>query len=297
VTRLQVDLPHVSLHDGGPTPVRELEPGLWLKDDGAFGSGGWGGNKVRKLEWLLGKAQADGRKRILTVGGRATNWGLATSLYGRGLGIDTILALVDQPMSPHAVEQFERIRRSGAKVHLTRGPRRTAALVPWLWLRHGRPWVLPAGGSTPLGAVGYVEAGLEIGEQVRAGVMPEPDRVAMAVGSGGTIAGLVVGLQAAGLRTRAYGVVVNDKLRLDPDRIATLAQRCARLLRKHGAELGVLDLGEDAFDLTRSFLGGGYGVPLPDGDPDYDPVYTAKAMAGARGLPGTTLFLQTNGPR
>ncbi len=294
---LEVDLPRVALHDGTPTPVRELRSGLWLKDDGAFGTGGWGGNKVRKLEWLLGTARADGRKRILTFGGRGTNWGLATSLYGRSLGIETILALVDQPMSEHVVEQFERIRRSGAEVHLTHGKRRTAALVPWLWLRHGRPWILPAGGSTPLGAVGYVAAALEIAEQVRAGAMPEPDRVVVAVGSGGTLAGLVVGLQAAGLRTRAYGVVVNDKLRLDHDRIATLAQATARLLRKHGADLGVLDLGEDAFDLTRDFLGDGYGHPLTDADPAFDPVYTGKAMAAARQLGGTTLFLQTDGPR
>jgi D-cysteine desulfhydrase len=297
VTRLQTDLPHLALHEGGPTPVHRLGSGLWLKDDGEFGTGPWGGNKVRKLEWLLAKAQADKRKRILTFGGRGTNWGLATTLYGRALGIETILALVDQPMSTHAVAQFERIRRSGATVRLTHGPRRTKAMLPWLWLRYGRPWVLPAGGSTPLGAVGYVEAGLEIGEQVRAGALPEPDHVVVAVGSGGTIAGLVVGLQAAGLRSRAYGVVVNDKLRLDADRIATLAQRCARLLRKHGADLPVLDLGEDAFDLTREFLGAGYGHALPGGDPDYDPVYAAKAIAGARALPGNTLFVQTDGPR
>ncbi|MEJ7892992.1 MAG: pyridoxal-phosphate dependent enzyme [Solirubrobacteraceae bacterium] len=294
---LEVDLPRVALHDGTPTPVRELRDGLWLKDDGAFGAGGWGGNKVRKLEWLLGKAQADGRKRILTFGGRGTNWGLATALYGHAYGIETVLVLVDQPMTPHVVEQFQRIRGSAAKIHLVGGKRRAAALAPWLWARHGLPWILPAGGSTPLGAVGYVAAGLEIGAQVRAGALPEPDQLVVAVGTGGTLAGLIVGLQAAGLRTRAHGVVVNDKLRLDADRIAVLAQRCARLLRNQGADLGVLDLGEDAFTLTRDYLGDGYGHSLPGADPAYDPVYTAKAMAAARELEGTTLFLQTDGPR
>lgn len=292
---LEVDLPRVRLHEGGPTPVRELPDGIWLKDDGAFGSGGWGGNKVRKLEWLLGAAQADGRKRVMSFGGRATNWGLALTLYARGLGIETILALVDQPMSPHATEQFERIRRSGAKVHLTRTKARTIASLPGLWLHHGRPWLLPAGGSTPLGAVGYVEAGLEIGEQVRAGRLPEPDHVVAAVGTGGTLAGLTVGLQAAGLRSRPYGAVVNDKLPLDHKRVAKLARRCEKLLRRHGADLPPIDT--SAFDLTRDFLGDGYGHPLPDADPGYDPVYTAKAIAAARTLSGTTLFLQTNGPR
>jgi D-cysteine desulfhydrase len=293
---LESDLPRVRLHDGGPTPVRELREGLWLKDDGAFGSGGWGGNKVRKLEWLLGRAGTNS-KRILTFGGRATNWGLATALYGREHGVETILALVDQPMDDHAVAQFARIQASGATIHLTRGRRRTVAALPYLWLRHGAPTVLPPGGSTPLGAVGYVAAAFELAEQVRAGTLPEPDHVVCAVGSGGTAAGLVVGLQAAGLRTRVLGVVVNDGLRLDHDRIATLAQGCARLLRKHGAELGTLALGEDAFDLTRDYLGDGYGHALPGAPEGFDPVYTAKAMAAAQELPGRTLFLQTDGPR
>ena len=290
MTRLQSDLPRVALHDGGPTPVRELADGLWLKDDGAFGSGGWGGNKVRKLEWLLGEARTAGRRRIMTFGGRATNWGLALARHARPLGIETVLALVDQPMDAHAQAQFARIRESGATVHLTRTKARTIAAAPYLWLRHGRPWVLPAGGSTPLGAVGYVEAGLEIGEQVRAGALPEPDRVVTAVGTGGTLAGLVVGLQAAGLRSRPYGAVVNDKLRLDHRRIARLARECARVA-------GVGEVDADRFDLTRAFLGAGYGHALPGGDPAFDPVYTAKAIAAARALEGTVLFIQTDGPR
>lgn len=284
-----VGLPRLSLHAGGPTPVRELRPGLWLKDDGVFGDGGWGGNKVRKLEFLLAHAQSHGRKRILTFGGRGTNWGLATSLYGRTVGIETVLALVDQPMTPHVVEQFERIRKSGARVVLTGGTRRTVAAFPWLWLRHGRPWVLPAGGSTPLGAVGYVAAGLEIGEQVRAGELPEPDRIVVAVGTGGTLAGLVVGLQLAGLRTRPHGVIVNDKLPLDHRRLTRLAAKCARLVDA--------DVDASAFTLTRDFLGGGYGQPLPKAEPGYDPVYNGKAMAATRTLDGTNLYLQTDGPR
>ena len=71
---------------------------VWLKDEGPFGDGGWGGNKVRKLEWLLAEAQRKGRGTILTVGGLGTNWGLATALYGREHGIKTALALVDQPV-------------------------------------------------------------------------------------------------------------------------------------------------------------------------------------------------------
>ena len=174
-----IDHPRLSLHGDGPTPVRRLDENLWLKDDGRFGDGGWGGNKVRKLEWLLGRAQQDGVERILTFGGSGTNWGLATALYARTIGIDTVLALVDQPLTPHVEEQFDRIRRSGARVVLNaqaQGGRQP--WLPWLWLRNGRPWMLPAGGSTPLGAVGYVAAGLEIGRAgaARRAARARPDR-------------------------------------------------------------------------------------------------------------------------
>ncbi|HKT83307.1 MAG TPA: 1-aminocyclopropane-1-carboxylate deaminase, partial [Solirubrobacterales bacterium] len=90
-------LPHLPLSER-PTPVRELTGlGIWVKEDGAFGAGGWGGNKVRKLEWLIPDAKRRDRRSILTFGGLGTNWGLATALYAREHGLETALALVDQP--------------------------------------------------------------------------------------------------------------------------------------------------------------------------------------------------------
>ncbi|MGV7969545.1 pyridoxal-phosphate dependent enzyme, partial [Mycobacterium kansasii] len=93
----------------------------------------------------------------------------------------------------------------------------------YLYLRHRRPYLLPAGGSAPLGVVGYVEAALEIAAQVEAGALPAPASVVVAVGSGGTVAGLHLGLALAGLTsTRVIGVVVNDTLRLDHRSITSL---------------------------------------------------------------------------
>src|SRR5438105_11353620 len=86
---LAESLPHLVLSER-PTPVRELRRlGIWVKEDGDFGSGGWGGNKVRKLEWLIPDAQRRGRRSILTFGGLGTNWGLATALYAREHGLET----------------------------------------------------------------------------------------------------------------------------------------------------------------------------------------------------------------
>ena len=90
-----------------PTPVRPLPSAVagrddvWVKDDSVFGDGAWGGNKVRKLEWILGEARRRGTRTLFTVGGIGTHWGLAAALYGREQGLRTMLGLVDQPVDDH----------------------------------------------------------------------------------------------------------------------------------------------------------------------------------------------------
>ncbi|HEU4461303.1 MAG TPA: pyridoxal-phosphate dependent enzyme [Solirubrobacterales bacterium] len=301
-----------------PTPVRELSGlGIWVKEDGAFGSGGWGGNKVRKLEWLIPDAQRRGRRSILTFGGLGTNWGLATALYAREHGLATALALVDQPVDEHVEAQLARLEASGARIHRTHTKARTVAMLPWLLARNSRggrpPYLLPAGGSSPIGALGYVEAALEIAAQVEDGSLPEPARVVVPVGTGGTAAGLALGFQLAGLRTRVAGIVVNDQLRLDPPVLARLARRTAKLLEDRGAQFGQLRIEPDMLDLSRDQIGAGYGHPTEaaaraaalaaNEGLALDPVYTAKAMAGLfalraeNRLDGPVLFIHTDGPR
>jgi D-cysteine desulfhydrase len=310
-------LPHLVLSER-PTPVRELAGlGVWVKEDGAFGSGGWGGNKVRKLEWLIPDARRRGRRSILTFGGLGTNWGLATALYAREQGLATALALVDQPIDDHVRAQLSRLDASGARIYRTHTKARTVAMLPWLLARNARggrpPYLLPAGGSSSVGALGYVEAALEIAAQVEDGSLPEPAHVVVPIGTGGTAAGLALGFQIAGLPTRVLGVVVNDQLRLDPPTLARLARRSAALLERRGAGLGPLRLEPGMLDLTRAQLGAGYGHPTAaaaqaaelaaaDGL-TLDPVYTAKAMAGLLArrdqgrLEGDVLFVHTDGPR
>jgi D-cysteine desulfhydrase len=310
-------LPHLPLSER-PTPVRELTGlGVWVKEDGAFGSGGWGGNKVRKLEWLIPDARRRGRRSILTFGGLGTNWGLATALYAREHGLETALALVDQPVDDHVRAQLARLEASGARIHRTHTKARTVAMLPWLLARNARggrpPYLLPAGGSSLVGALGYVEAALEIAAQVEDGSLPEPAHVVVPVGTGGTAAGLALGFQLAGLRSRVVGVVVNDQLRLDPPVLARLARRTAKLLERRGAHLGQIRLEPGMLDLTRDQIGAGYGHPTEAAGRAaslaaeerllLDPVYTAKAMAGLLALrgegrfDGPVLFVHTDGPR
>ncbi|MRH93134.1 pyridoxal-phosphate dependent enzyme [Nocardia sp. SYP-A9097] len=321
---LESTLPHIALGKS-PTAVRRLSSldsvaaDLWVKDDSEFGDGGWGGNKVRKLEWLLPDALRQGRRTIVTVGGIGTNWGLATALYGRELGLKTVLALIDQPMDEHVRTQLERLRASGAKLYFTRSKGRTVLSAPYILARNfsGRrpPYFLPAGGSSAVGALGYVEAAFELAAQVRAGELPEPTHIVTPVGSGGTVAGLALGLRLAGLPTRVVGVVVNDTLRLDEPTLSGLAARSARVLRERGARLPENVTPTGNLDIVTDYLGPGYGHPTPEAttaqtlsaDLEHltlEPVYTAKAMAALLDMNGqgrfgrgTVVFLNTNGPR
>ncbi|MFA4928952.1 MAG: pyridoxal-phosphate dependent enzyme [Patulibacter sp.] len=323
---LRERLPHIQLGTG-PTPLTPLGDwasdgggsAVWLKDEGPFGDGDWGGNKVRKLEWLIPDAQRRGRRTILSFGGLGTNWGYAVTRYAAEHGIGTALALVDQPVDDHVRAQLGRLRESGATLHFTRTKARTIACAPWLLARHssrGRlPYVLPAGGSSAVGALGYVETALELAAQVRDGVMPEPSHLVTAVGSGGTAAGLLLGLRMAGLRTRVVAVVVNDTLRLDAVALVRLARRTEKLLRQRGADLPDQHLTVDDLDVTTDWLGPGYGHATPEATaaqalaaahdgPPLDPVYTGKATAAllatnafGRFGDGPVVLLQTNGPR
>lgn len=315
---LRETLPALSL-GSSPSPLRPLAgvraggEGVWVKDDGAYGDGGWGGNKVRKLEWLIPEAGRLGRETVVTVGGLGTNWGLACALYGRKYGLQTVLALVEQPRDGHVEEQLGRLRASGAELHFTGSTARTVLTMPWLLARHRRSWFLPAGGSSPVGAIGAVETALELAAQVERGEMDAPSRIVTAVGSGGTAAGLVLGLQLAGLDTEVVAVVVNDKLTLDSKALLRMARKSARLLRERGAKLPEMDFDGGNLEVVEDQLGEGYGHrteaakkaarAISQDRLQLDPVYTAKAMAGLLALGGEDLaegpvvFLNTNGPR
>lgn len=273
---------------------------MWVKDDGIYGVG-LGGNKPRKLEWTLADALRRRRRTILTFGGLATNHGLATAHYAGRHGMRTVVLLVDQPVDAHVRAHLARLRESGALVHRTRGPLRTVLAAPWAVLRYADlrpprlPYVLPAGGSSPLGCLGYVEAALELAAQVDAGELPEPSHAVVALGSGGTAAGLALGLRLAGLRTRVVAVLVSDVLRLTPSSVARLAGRTLRLLRRRGAAIEGVGLAAADLDVEDRWLGGGYGHRTEAAERAreligeregiaLEPVYTAKAMAALLGL-------------
>jgi D-cysteine desulfhydrase len=218
----------------------------------------YGGNKPRKLEWVLGDARARGVGRVMTFGGLGTNHGLATALYAVGLGFACDLVLVDQPVDDAVRRRLRQLLGAGGTLHYGKSVAGAAAKALGILLRHPRTTIIPTGGSSPLGVLGFIDAGMELAEQVRRGELPEPARVYVAVGTGGTVAGLAVGLALGGLPSTVVGVLVTDILPPTTRRIDRLARQALRLLRRAGIPVEPERLKLNV-EIESGYVGAGYG--------------------------------------
>lgn len=290
----QCDLPRLPFA-GEVSPIIEMSD-LLVFDDRAHGTV-WGGNKPRKLAWLLAQAQAQRKRTLVTAGGLATHHGLATALYGRQYGFDTTLLLVDQPLDEHAREIYRQLQLSGARLVHAHTPRRALLMAPWLLATSRRPFLIPVGGSSPRGTLGAVEAGLEMAAGLAGRTVT---RVVVAYGSGGSAAGVALGLRLGGVEVPVTAVLVNDQTPSGIDKLTRLATRTLALLRGHGADIPDLRVSPQWWELRTEWLGNGYGHRTRAGDaamarlPGLEPVYTAKAAAAALTLPGPVLFWHTH---
>ena len=284
-----------------PTPVRPLDrlarrrdlSGLWIKRDDVSGAL-YGGNKPRKLEWLLGAARARGRRSVITFGGIGTHHGLATAIGARDAGMHSVLVLLPQPVTAHVRHNLLLAYAVGAELHLAASVAGVAAIALRLCggaLLRGRPLaIVPAGGSSALGTIGYVNAALELADQVRAGAMPEPDAIFVPLGSGGTAAGLALGCRLAGLRSRVVAVLVSDILPPSLARLASLGRATLRRLQRAAPEIPPVVVRPDDLTIVRGYLGAAYGAVTEAGLAAQrvlaeeegivlETTYTAKCMA------------------
>lgn len=266
-----------------------------------------GGGKARKLEYLIGDALAKGSDVLLTGGGPDSNHCQAAAAAARVAGLACELVLYGgEPPRPRL--NLELARRFGASVEFTGDPDRAsvdgalADRAERLRAAGRRPYLVPRGGATSLGAVGYALAVDELAGQL-ADLDSEPEVVLVATGSCGTQAGLVAGTVAAGRRWRVVGAAVSRPPAECRDRVLRLARGCAALLRSPAPQ-------ERDVELVDA-RGPGYGAASADGDAAaslaaategllLDPVFTAKAMAVlvatvAKGLPGPAVFVHTGG--
>ena len=290
-------LPRVPLAEY-PTPLEPL-PRLsdnlgrpvWIKRDDQIGPG-LGGNKTRKLEYLLADAQQRGERKIVTFGGLQSNHARLTVAAANRLGMQTHLFYFER-CPTRLCGNLVLNRALGAKMHfipLGGGGGMTIEasirLVRWLaWLRLGPHYFIPVGGHNVLGCLGYVRAALEIDQQARTMGLQDA-RLVLAAGSGGTLAGLMAGLALIDSPLRLMGIDVGKLWKGFPASIARLAEEICTFLgepRNFSADQVPL--------VEERYVGQAYGQPSPEGLGALsclaslegillDPVYTSKAFAG-----------------
>lgn len=280
-----------------PTPVEAWTPPadfrgrLFVKRDDLT-SPLYGGNKVRKFEYLFAAARRRDARALVTLGGLGTNQGLALALHGKAAGFAVEVALVPQPVTPDVRANLRGLLAAGAVLRYARtGP--GCVLEAWRAMRARRaageqPFFVPAGASTALSTIGYIAAALELAAQVERGEMPVPDRIYVAAGTCGTAAGLVAGCRLAGLPTRVTAVRVYAAYRANRRTIGRLARDAMRLLRAWEPAVPDISVSNRDFDLLTQFLGPGYGAPTPQGRAaiawaaprvPLETTYTGKALA------------------
>jgi 1-aminocyclopropane-1-carboxylate deaminase/D-cysteine desulfhydrase-like pyridoxal-dependent ACC family enzyme len=277
----------------GPTPVEEMGrlraalgggPRLFVKRDDALPFA-FGGNKVRKLDLVAARARAEGADTLLTVGGLQSNHARATAAAAAKLGLRCVLVLSGTcPERPTANLLLDGLLGAEVQFVSSRAERAPAmrAAADRLRAEGRRPFEIPLGASTPLGAMAYALALAELVAE-----LPAPDVIVHSTSSGGTQAGLVAGCALLDVPTRVVGVSADDPA-------PVLKQIVAELVSGIVAALGsgeALSASTPPAEVDDSFVGEGYGIPTPASREALalaartealflDPTYTAKAMAG-----------------
>jgi len=284
-------LPRLTLF-ATPPPIDDLTrlrealgsgPALLVKRDDAIPFG-FGGNKVRKLQLVGARAQAEGADTLITCGGVQSNHARATAAVAARLGMRCVLvANGSPPARPTANALLDALLGAEVRYVASRQQRDSemAQAAEQARAEGRRPFVIPLGASTALGAAGYA---LAIGEMV--GQTAPPDVIVHATSSGGTQAGLIAGCRMYGLETRVIGISADDPA---PALRSTIRRLLFDLEQLVGASPGTL--ADSAIEVDDQFVGEGYGIPTAASEEAIvlcarsealfvDPTYTAKAMAG-----------------
>jgi 1-aminocyclopropane-1-carboxylate deaminase/D-cysteine desulfhydrase-like pyridoxal-dependent ACC family enzyme len=285
----------------GPTPVQRLaklermtgSPMLVKRDDIAGvprnpNEPAYGANKVRKLELTLADARKHRATTLITAGAYGSHHVLATAVHGRRAGFGVHAFVFPQPIDDHVIENVRADLGQGAILHPLRfyaeTPAALAALLLKLRRQGQRPYVIPHGGTSILGAIGCVAAGVELAAQITNREIEEPEAIYVALGSGGTAAGLAVGLAAAGLPTEIVAVRVSPRLFANDASVRLVARGLIRKLRELDPRFPPVDsLVAGSVTVDHGMYGDGYGTPSPESD-------RAKELAAADGLTLDTTY-------
>jgi D-cysteine desulfhydrase len=294
-------------------PDREGLPKLWVKRDDLTGAE-LSGNKVRKLEFLLQEALSQGADVVVTCGGVQSNHCRATALLCARLGLSCVLLLRTVEPVPRLSGNLLLDRLAGAEVRLItleqyrERARLMAEIREELAGKGRRAYLIPEGGSNALGSLGYAHCVAELCGQVGAA----PLTLCHATGSGGTFAGLVLGVAVLGLPWRVVGFAVCDDRAYFVNRTVAILQEAAERFGLEAARR-LCQRPED-LDVRDGYVGRGYALSRPEElrliaaacrseGLVLDPVYTGKALFGLcaelsadpAGLGERVVFVHTGG--
>lgn len=285
-----------------PTPLHAMPrltelldgPEIWVKRDDCTGMAG-GGNKMRKLEFLVADAQANGADTLITQGAVQSNHARQTAAVAASLGmachiiLEERIADTDDDYAGSGNVLLNRL--FGASLQYRPGGSDMAAamveLAAQLQAEGRRPYIIPGGGSNPIGALGYVNAALELADQARDQGLTI-DCLVHGTGSAGTQAGLVVGVSHYRLGFPVLGISVRAPHEKQHANVLKLAQETAAWAGSSA------DITADDVHVDANYVGPGYGVPdastleaimltARTEGVMLDPVYSAKGMAGLIG--------------
>ncbi len=279
-----------------PTPVREHDiriessiRALAIKFDNLTGAL-YGGNKVRKLEYIFPRATEKHNLRIATFGAVGSNHALATALYARKAGFECTCFLSHQAKTPLVAATLNKHIQSGTELIRFGGTYETrlSILRKYLWGRH--TWVIPMGGSSWLGTIGFVAAGLELANQVANQEIPRPDKLYVGSGTMGTAVGIALGLAIAGLETEVNAVRVSDASIMNANAMEILLGKTAAMMRRLDDSVPGDIATRTRLRIRNRFYGPGYAqatnetlnairVASDNLDLSLEPTYTGKTMA------------------
>ena len=266
---LKDKLPYVSLCQF-PTPVKKLDKlgqaigleHLYIKQDGLTAQP-FGGNKIRKLEFLLGEALQQGAQEVMTFGFAGSNHALATAVCAKKIGLTGISMLMPQHNAVYVRRNLLMSHYANAELHqYPNKPLRSLGIKYQEfrhWLKKGKiPYIIPTGGSTPLGAIGFVNAAFELKTQIEQKEMLEPDLIYVALGTAGTAVGLMIGLKALDMKSKIIPIRVVDHHFTSPTTVLELFSKTVHFLHTADPSFPGLELSRDELNVRDEYLGNGY---------------------------------------
>ncbi len=253
-----------------PTPIfplkhtsKALGASIWIKNDGIT-MNEYGGNKPRKLAFILRDVIKQSKTTVITQGGLGSNHCLATVVSAKKANLNAAIYLDWQRLNPHVRNNMLADHYFGAEMIYSPNREETTKKIQKRLMEDPNAYFIPTGGSSPLGTVGFVNAAFELAEQIKTLNIPTPDQIYVAFGSGGTCAGLLIGSILAGIQTQIVGVQVYIE---NEDTVLKLAQETLELLREIEPNIPQYTSKELRLYLkvTAQFFGGEYGITTKEG--------------------------------